>query len=134
MQFGQGDLLKNVQGGASDDGSFLALQFTVASGAQLQVVFGEAEVSKILSFIIEQAVAAGAKRPPDASQWRKITAKPVPITQIGVSPGRVDTEAYLAVQAGIFQMTFATQLATLLDALRNLEAITAKRGTPTKPN
>jgi hypothetical protein len=129
MQFGPGDQLKNLSGGSSDDGRVLALQLTTVSCDQLTVTLAKSEVSKILAFIMEQAAQSAAKRAPEPTEWRKVNTKPIAVNEIAVAPGRADTEAYLTVQAGVFQMTFSAQLGTLLDALRNLEAMTVKRHT-----
>jgi hypothetical protein len=134
MKVGPGDQLKNITGGASDDGQFLALQLTNADGAQMQTVMREKEISNIVAFLIEQAAKNAAKRAPERAEWKKVTTTPIAINEIGVAPGRTETEAFLTVQAGIFQMTFSTELATLLDALQNLDRMVVKRQTPAKPN
>ncbi|MBC7871696.1 MAG: hypothetical protein H7Y09_12710 [Chitinophagaceae bacterium] len=127
-------LLKSLSGGISQDGDHLLLQFTTANDEQFNVALDQTNVGRLLGFVIEQAAASAAIKPPQRKEWQQITTKSVAINEIAVAPGRSDTEAILSVQAGVFQMTFSTELATLIDALRNLESMTIERKNRPKPN
>lgn len=85
---------------------------------EIAVALRDAEVTALISGLLQAVVTAGAS---DAGQEPKtVTAMPIDVTSLGVSPGRSETEALLAIRTGPTVLTFAVDLSILDELCRDL--------------
>ena len=95
-----------------------------ASGA----VLSNEDLSRFAGTILRSAIEYARTQSPLAEDGEQITAVPIPVNALGVSAGRVETEAILTLRCGNLTLTFAVEAAmlhgmctSLVPALRQLD-------------
>ena len=115
--------LRDIDWGMSDDGRSIELLFKAHSGEQIVSRMTDESLFRFLTRLIDLGVRSGEKAAPDKVETRRIRAEPIPVSQMGVGPGREPTEVNLLLRTGMLEMLFAVDAGLLLEALRMLESL-----------
>jgi hypothetical protein len=118
----------------SGDLKNVALVFKLADGA-LPVAFPADKMGHVIATLIQAAQEVAARSPTPAPVDQSQQAKPIDTLALAIGPGRTESEALLTVKVGPLDLTFATELSTLMVALHKLQSMTrATEGSPPKAN
>lgn len=115
--------LRNIEGAPADDGQAIWLRLTNNDGTTFQTALNEKSLNEFLGLMINLVQELGKRTAPPDGPTREISAVPVPAARLGVSKGRSETEAILAVQMGPVSLSFALELSVLTGMCEALQKV-----------
>ena len=96
-------------GGASEDGLKVMFDIVTADEKSHPFWMGDNDLEKFVAYVIglsqHAAGASGKMHAPEGPEMRK--TNPIEGVSLSITPGRVETEGFLAVHLGTFALTFA---------------------------
>jgi len=116
-------ILEKFEWGIGEDGKTIRVIFLARTGEKVAAYMDAEQLTGLIGALVEIGEASGEKfAPPDDSK-RKVRAKPIPISQIGIGPAPDPTEAILSMRTGLLEFLFSVDAHTLLQTLKRLEAV-----------
>jgi hypothetical protein len=108
----------------SDDGKFISFVFHTPKGP-ISAAMPASNIGDMVAELIRVAQQLSATTKTEIAQNETITARPIDVAALGVSPGRIPSEGILAIRTGPLTLSFSVQLSNLLGMCENLRRVTA---------
>ena len=126
-------LVRDIQFEVSEDGGSIRMTFVAQTGERMVAEMTAEKFGGFLTDLVEVGVESGKRIAPPDDAGRAVRATPIPVSQMGIEPGRDPTEVILSARTGLLELLLAVDTGTLLTTLRKLEAASrpATRGKKT---
>jgi hypothetical protein len=126
-------LVRDIQFEVSEDGGSIRMTFVAQTGETMIANMTAEVFSGFLTDLIEVGVESRKRLALPDDGRRAVRPDPIPVSQMGIEPGRNPTEVILSARTGLLELLLAVNTRTLLATLRKLEPVSqpATRGNKT---
>jgi hypothetical protein len=126
-------LVRDIKFEVSEDGRSIRMTFVAQTGETMIAEMTAERFSEFMTDLFEVGVESQKRIGLPDDGRRAVRADPIPVSQMGIEPGRDPTQVILSARNGLLELLLAVDAGTLLATLRKLEAVSqpATRGNKT---
>lgn len=116
-------ILEKFEWGIGEDGKTIRVVFLARTGEKIAAYLDAEQLTGLIGALVDIGASSGEKFAPPDEPKRRVRAKPIPISQMGIGPSPDPTEAVLSMRTGLLEFLFSVDAHTLLQTLKKLEAV-----------